>query len=234
MIREAPAWFNDELERVGGTNRYGEPLFKLVWSEDVRMIVGGRFADGFVGYRNARTMGKDPCWVLMIWEGPEVFGDPDLWNFDYRQPDTGLLDCGSFPKHGRYRVLKQLLHRQMKQQEVSQMVWNPVKKRPEVRRLQDQRFVTYRMEPSGLILDLMLPMLMAWKKLTPEQKLEAVKDRKKRQEEALSAKLKDAAHASRIRRGSALVQKRAEYIEKHMDQAMRIASQYGRGMVTVG
>ena len=234
MIRECPSWFNDELARIGGMNRYGEPLFKLVWSEDVRSIIGGRFADGFVGYRNARMMGKDPCWVLMIWEGPEVFGDPDLWDIDYRDMETGLLDCGSFPKHGRYRVLKQFLHRQMEQQEKSEMVWNPVKKRPEMRRIQDQRIVTYRMEPSGLILDLMLPMLMAWKKLTPYQKLEALKDRKERQDRALNAKIKDAAHASRVRRGSALVQKRAEYIEKHMDQAMKIASGYSRGMVTVG
>ncbi len=234
MIREAPAWFNDELERIGGTSRYGDPIFKLVWSEDVRQIIGGRFADGFVGYRNARMMGKDPCWVLMLWEAPEVFGDPDIWDLDYRDAESGLLDCGSFPKDGRYRVLKQLLHRQLEQQEVSQMVWNPVKKRPEIRRLQDQRFVTYRMEPSGLILDLMVPMLMAWKKLAPHQKLEALKDRKARQDAALEARIKDAAHDSRIRRSSALVQKRAEYIEKHMEQAMKIASGYSRGMVTVG
>lgn len=234
MIRECPAWFNDELERVGGTNRYGEPLFKMVWSEDVRSIIGGKFSDGFVGYRNARMMGKDPCWVLMIWEGPEVFGDPDFWDMDYRDLVTGLLDCGSFPKHGRYRVLKQLLHRQMEQQELSKTVWNPVRKRPEIQRLQNQRIVTYRMEPSGLILDLMLPMLMAWRRLAPHQKLEALKDRKERQDSALSAKLKDAAHNSRVRRSSQLVQKRAEFIEKHMDKAMQIASGYSRGMVTVG
>jgi len=234
VIREAPAWFNDELERIGGVNRYGEPIFKLIWSEDVRSIIGGRFADGFVGYRNARMMGKDPCWVLMIWEGPEAFGDPDLWNLDYRNMDNGLLDCGSFPKYGRYRVLKQLLHRQIEQQEKSEMVWNPVKKRPELRRVQNQRVVTYRMEPSGLILDLMLPMLMAWRKLAPHQKLEALKERRKAQDDALSAKIKDAADDSRIKRSSALVAKRAEYIEKHMDQAMRIASGYSRGMVTVG
>lgn len=234
MIREAPAWFNDELERVGGTNRYGDPIFKLVWSDDVRQIVGGCFADGFVGYRNAKMMGKDPCWVLLIWEGPEAFGDPDLWNFDYRQAETGLLDCGSFPKEGRYRVLKQFLHRQMEKQELSEMVWNPVKKRPELRRVQNQRVVTYRMEPSGLILDLMIPMLMAWRKLGPQQKLEALKDRKARQDAALSAKIKDAADDSRIRRSSALVQKRAEFIERHMEKAMKIASGYSRGIVTVG
>lgn len=234
MIREAPAWFNDELERIGGTNRYGDPLFKLIWSEDLRMIVGGVFSDGFVGYRNARMMGHDPCWVLMIWEGPETMGDPDLWEMDYRQTATGLLDCGSFPKEGRYRVLKQFLHREMQQKQVSEVVWNPVKKRPEMRKVQDRRVVTYRMEPSGLILDLMLPMLMAWKRLTPCQKIEALRDRKKRQDAALESTIRDAAHDCRVRRSSQLVQKRAELIEKYMDQAMKIASGYNRGMVTVG
>ncbi len=100
--------------------------------------------------------------------------------------------------------------------------------------MQDQRFVTYRMEPSGLILDLMLPMLLAWRKLEPHQKLEALKDRKARQDAALESKLKDAVQDSRIRRSSALVAKRAGYIERHMEQAMKIASGYSRGMVTVG
>lgn len=232
MIREAPAWFNDELERIGGTNRYGEPLFQLVWSETVRRIIGGKFADGFVGYRNARTMPGEPCWALMLWEAPETFGDIDAWEFDYRQPETGFLDCGSFPKHGHYRLLKQLMHRQLEQQERSEVVWNPVKKRPEMRRLQNQRFVTYRMEPCGLILDLMLPMLMAWKRLSPIQKLEAVMERKRHQEMDREKVMKDAWADSRVRRSSQLVAKRAEWIEKGMDQAMAIAARYGRGMVT--
>jgi len=234
VIREAPSWFNDELERIGGTNRYGDPLFKLVWSDDVRSIIGGAFADGFVGYRNVRMMRNDPCWVLMIWEGPEAFGDPDLWNMDYRSMVNGLLDCGSFPKEGRYRVLKQFLHRQIEQQERHEVLWNPIKKRMEQRKVQDQRVVTYRMEPSGLILDLMLPMLMAWRRLAPHQKLEALKDRKEAADKALSNRIKDAVHDSRIRRGSALVAKRAEFIEKGMNQAMKIASEYSRGMITVG
>ena len=85
-----------------------------------------------------------------------------------------------------------------------------------------------------MILDLMLPMLMAWKRLAPHQRLEALKDRKERQDAELDRTLKDAVHGSRVRRSSALVQKRAEFIEKHMDQAMQIASGYSRGMMTVG
>ena len=232
MIREAPAWFNDELERVGGTNRYGEPIFRLMWSQEVRSIIGGKFNDGFVGYRNARLLPGDPHWALMIWESPESYGDPDLWEYDFRQLDTGLLDCGSFPKYGRYRLLKQMMHRELVQQEKSEMVWNPYKKRPELVRRQNQRFVTYKMEPCGLILDLMLPMLMAWRLLGPQQKLEAVMDRKKRQDAERDRVVKDAMADSRVRRGSLLVQKRAELIEKGMDQAMRIASRFAPGMVT--
>lgn len=232
MIRTAPAWFNDELERIGGTNRYGDPIFKLVWSEEVRMIVGGRFADGFVGYRDARMIPNDPHWVLMLWESPESFGDPDIWEMDFRQPETGMLDCGSFPKHGRYRVLKQLIHRDILESAKSEMVWNPVKKRPEMRKVCDRKFITYRIEPCGLILDLMLPMLMAWRNLGPQQKLEAVMDRKKRQDAERDRVIKDAMADSRIRRSSQLVQKRAELIEKGMDRAMAIASRYAPGMVT--
>jgi hypothetical protein len=232
VIREAPAWFNDELERIGGTNRYGEPIFKLVWSEEVRMIIGGRFNDGFVGYRNSRMIPNDPHWVLMLWESPESLGDPDLWEMDYRQLDTGFLDCGSFPKSGRYRVLKQLMHRDIVQSAKAEMVWNPIKRQPEMRQVQRRKFVTYRMEPCGLILDLMIPMLMAWRLLGPQQKLQAVMDRKKREDAERDRVIKDAMADSRIRRSSQLVQKRAEIIEKGMDRAMAIASKYAPGMVT--
>ena len=228
MIREAPAWFNDELERVGGTNRYGEPIFRLMWSQEVRSIIGGKFNDGFVGYRNARLLPGDPHWALMIWESPESYGDPDLWEYDFRQLDTGLLDCGSFPKYGRYRLLKQMMHRELVQQEKSEMVWNPYKKRPELVRRQNQRFVTYKMEPCGLILDLMLPMLMAWRLLGPAAEArsgdgsqEAAGCGARSRREGCDGRLP-------VRRGSLLVQKRAELIEKGMDQAMRIASRFAQ------
>jgi hypothetical protein len=233
LLREAPAWFNDELGRIGGTNRYGEPLFKLVWSQEPRMIVGGKFPDGFVGYRSVRSVPGEPCWVLMIWEAPETYGDPLDWNFQYRDIETGLLDMGSFPKEGRYRLLKQLMHREIRQQEKSEVVWNPFMKKPEMRRIQNQQVVTYKMEPCGLILDLMVPMLAAWRKLTFEQKLQAVMDRKERQADERERAVKDAIHCSRIRRGSQLVRKRAEEIEKGMEAAMQIASKYGRGMMSV-
>lgn len=230
MTRRAPAWFNSTLERIGGTNRYGEPIFKLVWSTEPRMIVGGRFPDGFVGYRWKPAVPGDPCWALMIWESPESHGDPLEWEWQYRQPDTGLLEVGSFPQRGRYRLLKQFLHRQVVQKEIWKMVYMH-KLRKQVRILiQPQRVVTHTLEPCGLILDLLVPMLKAWRELSYQQKLEAVEERKQREEKERDRIVKDAMRDSRVKRSWQLVQKRAEQIDKGLDRAMAIASKYGRGM----
>ena len=139
------------LSAPGGTNRYGEPLFKLVWSSEPRTIVGGRFADGFVGYRSMpSSTGASCCWALMIWEGPEAYGDPLAWEYQYRQADTGCLDCGSFPKEGRYRLLKQFMHRELVQQEVWKIQYNWKRRKPERVLVQRPQLVTTKMEPCGL------------------------------------------------------------------------------------
>jgi hypothetical protein len=93
--------------------------------------------------------------------------------------------------------------------------------------------ITHRMEPCGLILDLLVPMLKAWRALTISEKLEAVAQRKEREEKEEARVRKDLMHDCRVKRSWQLVQKRAEIIEKQMEQAMRIASQYGRGMASI-
>jgi len=89
------------------------------------------------------------------------------------------------------------------------------------------------MEPCGLILDLMLPMLKAWRALTISERLEAVRERKAREDKEVARIVKDAKDDCRVKRSWQLVQKRAAIIEKEMEQAMRIASRHGRGMVSV-
>lgn len=230
MIRDCPKWFQDELTRIGGTNRYGEPLFKLVWSLEPRNVAGGVWADGFVGYKTIPAVPGEPCWALMIWEGPETYGDPEDWEYEYRQASTGLLEMGSFPKYGRYRLLKRFMHQELVQKEEWEMKFNPFKRTLDRVLVQKKIVNTQRMEPTGLILDLMIPMLQAWKRLTFKQKLEATNDRRIRQEKERDRVVKDAMHDCRVRRSSKLVQDRAEIIERGMDQAMRIAAQYGKGM----
>jgi hypothetical protein len=232
LARKAPAWFNSALERIGGANRYGEPIFKLVWSTEPRMIVGGRFSDGFVGYRKRPAVPGPPCWALMIWESPESHGDPIDWEYQYRQLDTGCLDVGSFPRRGRYRLLKAFVYQETIKKHETEFVLN--RKTRAVMRVPVQRAIniTHTMEPCGLILDLLVPMLKAWRALTITEKLEAVAQRKERADKERNRILKDAWADSRVKRSWQLVEKRAALIEKGMEEAMRIASRYGRGMVS--
>ena len=232
-MRQAPAWFNSALERIGGYNRFGEPIFKLVWSTEPRMIVGGRFSDGFVGYRKRPAVPCPPCWALMIWESPESHGDPIDWEYQYRQLDTGLLDVGSFPRRGRYRLLKSFMYQETIKQPGVEYVFNHQTKRMVPVRTQKAVNLTHRMEPCGLILDLMLPMLKAWRALTISERLEAVRERKEREDKEGARIVKDARDDCRVKRSWQLVQKRAAIIEKEMEQAMRIASRHGRGIVSV-
>lgn len=232
-MRRAPSWFNSALERIGGTNRYGEPIFKLVWSTEPRMIVGGRFSDGFVGYRKRPAVPGPPCWALMIWETPESHGDPIDWEYQYRQLDTGLLDVGGFPRRGRYRLLKAFMYQETVKKEETEMVLNPKTRAVNRVRVQKAVNITHTMEPCGLILDLMLPMLRAWRSLTISERLEAVKERKAREDKEAARITKDLMDDCRVKRSWQLVQDRAAIIEKQMEQAMRIASQYGRGMTSM-
>ena len=197
IVRECPLWFQDALTRVGGTNPYGEPIFRLDW---------------------------DKCWVLMVWEPREVQGSYEMWKRDYADL------CGPYPSSGRYRILQKFIHREIVSQHIVEQYIDPrsfeireeVISKPEVR--------TYRMEPCGLMLDLMVPMLMAWRKLSGAAKIEALRQEERLKKLEFLAKVKDARDGQRISRGSQLVQKRAEIIEKGFRQAMAIAAQTGLGM----
>ena len=227
-MRECPKWFQDELTRLGGTNQYGEPVFKLIWSLDNRSVIGGRWADGFEGYRTVCPT-REPCWILMVWEPAEVQGTYEQWDRDFRDEETGLLECGGYPKYGRYRVLQRFIHTDIVQQQKERHYLRPDGS-PGIDVIQRLETRTYRMEPRGIILDLMLPMLMAWRRLSNAAKVKALKQRELERKEEYSRMFKDARAGFRISRGSQLVQKRAEIIERGLRQAMAVAARTGLGM----
>lgn len=227
-MRECAPWFQAELARIGGTNHYGEPVFKLIWSTDNLAVIGGKWANGFEGYKTV-CMTPDPCWILMVWEPAAVQGSYETWNREYRDEETGHLQCGGYPKYGRYRVLQRFLHIEIVQQRKERCYWT-LKGEPRTEVTSELKTETYRMEPRGLILDLMLPMLMAWRKLAESAKIKALKDREQERLAHDLKLIKDARDGHRISRGSKLVQKRAEEIEKGMRQAMAIAARNGLGM----
>lgn len=227
-MRTPPQWFQDELERIGGTNPYGEPIYRLAWSPAERMVIGGRWAGGFEGYKEVPAITGPACWALMIWEPREMQGSAEMWENDYRDTETTFLQCGGYPKWGRYRLLKKFMHREVTQKEVTEPVW--VNKVLKFQKVLKPELQTFTIEPSGLILDLLLPMLMLWRKLSGEAKLKAVLEEEERKERDFLKTAKDIRDGNRVRRGSQLVAKRAEVIEKGFERAMKIAAQTGLGM----
>lgn len=227
-MREAPGWFQAELTRIGGLNPYGEPVFKLIWSTEGRRIVGGKFADGFIGYREARAVTGVPCWALMVWEPRELQGTRTRWEWDYRDGETGLYDC-AYPIYGWYRCLQRFIHTELARQAEERHYLSP-KGEPRTEVLARREVRTYRMEPGGVMLDLMMPMLMAWRRLGDEAKVKALKQEEQMRKDEAMKLAKDARENCRISRGSRLVQERAERIERGMRQAMAVAARTGLGM----
>ncbi len=232
-MRECPQWFQDELARIGGLNPYGEPIFRLVWSSSERMVVGGRWEkDGFVGYKEVSAIPGDPCWALEVWEPAGVCGGSyEQWMRDYRDEETGLLQCGGYPKHGKYRLLQKFIHREIVQQAKERHFMVGPNIRTEV--IQEKKLRTYRMEPCGLMLDIMLPMLQAWRRLSDGQKIVALRQQEQMRKDEMMKAAKDVQEGtklSRYMRGSQLVQKRAEIIESGLRQAMAAAANWGLGL----
>src|SRR5271170_4400046 len=113
-MRETPKWFQDELTRIGGKNPYGEPIFKLVWSTTQRTVVGGRWErTGYTGYKQVPLLPGHPCWALMVWEARELSGSAEMWEYDTRDEETGLLQVGGYPKYGYYRLLRKFFHQEI-------------------------------------------------------------------------------------------------------------------------
>lgn len=230
-MRTCPEWFQAELARIGGTNPYGEPIFKLIWTKDPQWTrtIGGRFKDGYVGYRKLPEVAGEPCWALMVWEPQEMQGTPYRWEQDYRDPDTGLLDCGGYPKYGRYRLLQRFIHTEIVQQ-AKERHW--MGKDGTLYRdiTQKQVLKKYRMEPCGFILDVMVPMLKMWRKLSNEAKIKALQEEERMQNEEIIKKAKEIRRDCKVKRSWQLVQKRAELIEKGLKATMEVAARYGLGM----
>lgn len=228
-MRSCPEWFQQELTRIGGVNPSGEPIFKLIWSPSARHIIGGAWSTGYVGYREVSAVSGTPCWALMVWEPKETQGTPFQWEWDYRDPESGLLECGAFPSAGRYRILKRFLHRELIRQ-AEERHYLDHRGDPQIEVIARRELAVYRLEPSGLILDILLPMLMAWRRLTDVAKKSALKQDEQMRKNEFLAKSKDARDGCRIMRGSELVRRRAEVIENGLAGAMKAATRMGLGM----
>ena len=88
-----------------GLNPHGEPIYRLVYAPSVKKLVGGQFADGFIGYRARpayRHIGQH--WIIEKWISAFDLTrmTEEQYNSAYKDKETGLFPTGPYPSRGVY------------------------------------------------------------------------------------------------------------------------------------
>ena len=114
-VHDTPQWANELLERAFGRNRYGQPNFRAIWSENRLAWIGGQISDfdenGLL-IRTRVALRQEPKyeisvrnrWVIEKWYPPEHFGSPEAW---YKQTkefgeEGNIPQLGPYPFRGDY------------------------------------------------------------------------------------------------------------------------------------
>jgi hypothetical protein len=100
--RKPPEYIARSLRRFG-LNPWGEPIYRIVWSESRWKTVGGLFHDGFrqvAEYRQVPMYRSIARWILEVWK--ETPCSPALWYIDELDSISGLLRSGPYPYRGEY------------------------------------------------------------------------------------------------------------------------------------
>jgi hypothetical protein len=103
---ECPPDFQQYITDIFGVNRFGGPLFRFIWGQsetEHRLTIHGTYEPKLIGH-------NQPCWILQMWEGPEIFGTPDYFYYANRDQETGL-PLMEYPEFGRYQDLATFLFR---------------------------------------------------------------------------------------------------------------------------
>jgi hypothetical protein len=110
---DTPAAIAERITRAGGTNRYGEPKFRVVWGGARLTWIGGRWTDrdahGNVS-REAIELRQVPKylptnrWHIERWMPPEFYGSPDQWRALTSETEDGIRipTLGPYPARGDY------------------------------------------------------------------------------------------------------------------------------------
>lgn len=133
-----PEHVAEQLRLAGGTNRFGEPNFRVVWGYDRIVPIHGewqewehgvaKLTDKLTGYTESRRFTKlvrsvietrhlpkylpGNCWHLEMWRPPEEYGSSEQWA-KAGEEVLGLLTvdtAGPYPERGEYELCYPLTH----------------------------------------------------------------------------------------------------------------------------
>jgi hypothetical protein len=214
---DCPKDFQDRLTRIGGINRYGEPNFKLVWSQSQTLRAGAYWPEeGFHGYRDIPRY-NSPCWLLMQWKAPEEYGSPDLWYFQ-NEDENGLQTLGEFPFKGQYEIVYALIDRE----------------------IVNGNLKLTHLPLCSFLIDRIVPIIMQAKDVSITRRKEAMLAEKHRKDQEEFKRIEDARLGARLqftgptsfagqRNRTSLIEKKILQMERHLAQVVREARKIPMG-----
>jgi hypothetical protein len=131
-LHECPESVTEHLRTAGGINRFGGPMFQVVWGYNRIVPMHGewqefeqfdaKLTDKLTGYSEVRRVTKlkssvietrlvpkylpGNCWHLEMWRPPEEYGSPEEWKkIGLEQAQGMTLDtAGEYPTMGEYEL----------------------------------------------------------------------------------------------------------------------------------
>lgn len=112
--KEAPASVQERLRSAGGVNRYGEPMYRVVWGWNRLSWMGGKWEDRDEAgtlIREVVQLREEPKyfwglnrWHVEKWVPPELYGSPRAWLARTLQREDGISipALGPYPERGEY------------------------------------------------------------------------------------------------------------------------------------
>ena len=94
--------FAQHLADLGGYNYLGEPIFRMMWAQSMRIETPGNH--GIYVEEPVPGMNQ-PCWMLQQWLPPDAYGTPELYEMLFKDEETGLSLTGPYPEFGRYEPI---------------------------------------------------------------------------------------------------------------------------------
>jgi len=164
--RYAAQEYVDHINRIGGTNRYGEPNFKIVWGQNDTDLVYGVDANGKRGQHIILKHDGIPAWFIDCWKPPEIIS-PELWYAITWDWDADAPGIGMYPERGMYVPAPFNLF---------------------VRRVVGDEMFIDAMPLTHWIIDLLVPNLLKEKESTYAQRKRAVEQRMAAEREAANQK----------------------------------------------
>jgi hypothetical protein len=102
-----PPEIEARIKLAGGTNPFGEPLFRIIWGFDRIVKIHGQWHDTMkVETREEPKYLPGDRWHLEMWRPPEEYGSPENWGKQGEEVIGHMTidTSGPYPHRGEYEL----------------------------------------------------------------------------------------------------------------------------------